>query len=69
MKTPLSFIELSKKNLIHNIKQFQSFAKAGTEFSVAIKGNAYGHGQNEVAKIIEPYVDYFQVNSFHLPDG
>lgn len=60
---PLSYIELSQKNLIHNIKQFRNLAKKGTKFSVAIKGNAYGHGQNEVAKILEPYVDYFQVNS------
>jgi alanine racemase len=59
----LSYLELSKKNLIHNIKQFKSLAKKGTRFAVAIKGNAYGHGQNEVAKILEPYVDYFIVNS------
>ncbi|MFZ1019471.1 MAG: alanine racemase [Minisyncoccia bacterium] len=58
----LSCIELSKKNLIHNIKQFRNLAKKGTKFSVAIKGNAYGHGQNLVAKILEPYVDYFQVD-------
>ena len=61
--TKLSFIELSKKNLIHNIKALRSIAKRGTKISVSVKGNAYGHGQNEVAKIIEPYVDYFQVNS------
>jgi alanine racemase len=60
---PLSYIELSKKNLIYNIKQFKNLAKKGTRFSVAIKGNAYGHGQNIVAKILEPYVDYFQVDS------
>ncbi|MCC7160787.1 alanine racemase [Candidatus Nomurabacteria bacterium] len=60
---PLSYIELSKKNLIHNIKMFKSLAKKGTRFSVAIKGNAYGHGQNEIAQILELYVDYFQVNS------
>lgn len=60
--SPLSYIELSKKNLIHNIKQFRNLAKKGTKFSVAIKGNAYGHGQNLVAKILEPYVDYFQVD-------
>ncbi|HEV7423810.1 MAG TPA: alanine racemase [Candidatus Paceibacterota bacterium] len=59
----LSYVELSEKNLIHNIKQFKNLAKKGTKFSVAIKGNAYGHGQNEVAKILEPYIDYFQVNS------
>lgn len=60
---PLAFVELSRKNLIHNIKQLKSLAKKGTKFSVAIKGNAYGHGQNEVVKIIDPYVDYFQTNS------
>ena len=60
---PLSYIELSKKNLIHNIKQFRNLAKRGTKISVAIKGNAYGHGQNEIAKILELYADYFQVNS------
>ena len=60
---PLSYIELSKKNLIHNIKQFRDLAKSGTKISVAIKGNAYGHGQNEIAKILESHVDYFQVNS------
>ena len=60
---PLGYIEISKKNLIYNIKQFRKLAKRGTKFSVVIKGNAYGHGQNKVAKIIEPYADYFQVNS------
>jgi len=62
-KLPLSHIELSKKNLIHNIKQFKSLAHKKTKFAIAIKGNAYGHGQNEIAKILEPYVNYFQVNS------
>ena len=61
--SPLSYIELSKKNLINNIKSLKSLAKVGTKFSVAIKGNAYGHGQNEIVKILEPYVDYFQVDS------
>ena len=62
-KHPLSYIELSKKNLIHNILQLKKISKKGTKIAVAIKGNAYGHGQNEIAKILEPYVDYFIVNS------
>ena len=62
-KLPLSFIELSKKNLIRNIKQFRGLAKKGTKIAVAVKGNAYGHGQKETTKILEPFVDYFQVNS------
>ncbi len=61
--SPLSYIELSKKNLIHNVRQFRNLVKKGTKISVAIKGNAYGHGQNEIAKILEPHVDYLQVNS------
>ena len=61
--SPLSYVEISKKNLIHNIGQFRNLAKKGTKLSVAIKGNAYGHGQNIVAKILEPYVDYFQLDS------
>lgn len=63
MDLPLSYIELSKSNLVNNIKQLKKVAKKGTEFSVAIKGNAYGHGQNEIVKILEPHVDYFQVDS------
>lgn len=61
---PLSYIEISKTNLIHNIKVLKSISKKGTKISAVIKGNAYGHGQNEIAKILEPYVDFFQVNSF-----
>ena len=49
---PLSCIELSKSNLIHNIVQFKKIAKNSTKFAVAIKGNAYGHGQNEIANIL-----------------
>ncbi len=62
-KLPLSYIELSKTNLIYNIGKFKNLAKKGIKISIAVKGNAYGHGQNEVAKILEPYADYFQVNS------
>jgi len=60
---PLSYIELSKKNLIHNFKALKRIAK-NKKIIAVIKGNAYGHGQNEVINILEPYLDYFQVNSF-----
>ena len=60
--TPLAHIELSKNNLIFNIKQFKKLAKRGIKFAVVVKGNAYGHGQNEIVKILEPYADYFQVD-------
>lgn len=60
---PATHIELSRENLIHNFLEFRKLLKKGTEIAFAIKGNAYGHGQNEIAKITEPYVDYFFVNS------
>ncbi len=59
----LSYIELSQKNLEHNLLAFRSLAKEGTSFAFAIKGNAYGHGQNEIAQMAEKHVDYFLVNS------
>ncbi|MBP9802935.1 MAG: alanine racemase [Candidatus Pacebacteria bacterium] len=60
---PMTYIELSRENLIHNFLEFRKLLKKGTEIAFAIKGNAYGHGQNEIAKIAESYVDYFFVNS------
>ncbi len=60
---PLSYIEISKENLVHNIKQFRSLLKEGTKISLVVKANAYGHGDKEVVKIMNPYTDYFQVDS------
>lgn len=60
---PLSYIEISKENLIHNIKQFRSILNKRTKIAAVVKANAYGHGDIEVAKIASSYVDYFQVDS------
>ena len=60
---PLSYVEISRANLIHNIKQFRSLVRKGTEIAGVIKANAYGHGDVEVVKVLAPYVDYFQINS------
>jgi alanine racemase len=60
----LSHIEISKENLIHNIKSFCAFIHPYTQIAAVIKANAYGHGQNEVAQILGNYVDYFQVDDF-----
>lgn len=59
---PLSYVEISKDNLIHNIKQFRGLLKSKTKIAAVIKANAYGHGDREVARIASPYVDYFQVD-------
>ena len=59
----LSYIEISKDNLINNIKQFRGLVKGKTKIAAVIKANAYGHGDTLVAGVINPYVDYFQVDS------
>ena len=76
---PLSYIEISKENLVHNIKQFRGLVSlnhsskngrptrkaslGGSKIAAVIKANAYGYGDKEVAQIIDSYVDYFQVDS------
>ncbi len=59
----LSYIEISKKNLMHNIKQFRAVLGKKTKISAVVKTNAYGYGDKEVVRILAPYADYFQVNS------
>ena len=60
----LAHIEISKENLIHNIKQFRSLVDKKTQIISAIKANAYGHGQKEVIQILAPHTDAFMINSF-----
>lgn len=61
---PLSYIEINKKSLLHNIGQFRNAVSKETKIMSVIKANAYGHGQNEVVNILEKDTDAFMVNSF-----
>lgn len=61
MQKPLSCIELSKGALIHNFKALKSLIP-NKKIACVVKANAYGHGQNEVVKILEPHTDYFQID-------
>ena len=58
----LSYIEISKENLLNNFRLMKSLVKPETKIVSVIKANAYGHGQNEVAGILEDASDYFQVD-------
>ena len=60
----LSYIEISKLKLIKNIQSWRSYLGPSTKLTAVVKANAYGHGQNEVASVINDYVDYFQVDDF-----
>lgn len=63
LKLPLSYIELSRKNTVANIKALRSLMPSGMKLAFPVKGNAYGHGQKELVQIAEKHVDYFLVNS------
>ena len=48
---PTSWLKISKKNIIHNIKSIKSLFLKGAYFIAVVKANAYGHGIVEVSKI------------------
>lgn len=58
----LNYIEISKKNLLHNFDLIRSYIHPEAKIVCVIKANAYGHGQNEVAQVLEDRADYFQVD-------
>ncbi|MDO8505052.1 MAG: alanine racemase [bacterium] len=47
-----TWVEISKKNLLHNAGQFLKLLKPETQFMAVVKSNAYGHGLREVVSII-----------------
>ncbi len=49
---PLSWIEISKSALEHNLKMYKS-AIGGQRMGAVVKSNAYGHGIIEVARICQ----------------
>jgi alanine racemase len=61
MSTELSFIELSRQNLLNNLAAFRS--QLGHKKIVAVvKANAYGHGLREIVSMLGDQVEYFQVD-------
>ena len=56
-------ILISKTNLINNIKQVR-LNNPNSLLCAMVKANAYGVGMKEVAKIIDPFVDFYGVACF-----
>lgn len=60
----LIHIEVSQKAIINNLKQLRKSIGNGVMLVAAIKANAYGHGDEEVSKLLaREGVDWFCVNS------
>lgn len=56
-----TWLEISKHALRQNIASIRSFIGDERKLIALVKANAYGHGLNEVAGVIENSVDYFAV--------
>lgn len=55
------WIEISKSNLFHNLDKIRTIA-GDKKMICMVKGNAYGHGAIEIAKLLEEYkVSYLAV--------
>jgi alanine racemase len=74
MKT---WVEISKKDILHNIKSLKSLLRPETLFMAVVKSNGYGHGLKEVSEICsslqspkeakgdvqKPLIDWFGVDN------
>src|SRR6056297_3835831 len=59
-----SYIELSKSALNNNIEYMKGKAGSQARYSMVIKGNAYGHGIEDILPMVEACgVDHFSVFS------
>jgi len=61
--TSKSWIEISKKSLLHNLGVFQKIVDKDTKIAVVVKANAYGHGINEVVSVLRNKVEIFAVDN------
>lgn len=61
----LTWVEISKSALLHNIQQYKNVISSEVLLAPVIKSNAYGHGLQEVASILNKtdLVDYICVVS------
>ena len=62
MHNPLSWVEISQENLVHNLFAFRETLVKNRKISAVVKANAYGHGLKEVVQVLDNEVDYFQVD-------
>lgn len=60
----LSYIEISKENLLHNFRLFRKHLHPKTRIISVVKANAYGHGIKEVVEILHPEADCFAVDDY-----
>jgi len=60
-----TWVEITKKNILHNIGEIRSLLSGDTKFMAVVKSNAYGHGLLEVSNLCvgSKKVDWLGVDS------
>lgn len=60
-----TWVEISRKNILNNIKNLKSLLTKNTKFMAVLKSNAYGHGLKEMNKICvqSEAIDWYGVDS------
>lgn len=57
-----STLRISRRNLLHNYKYYHSRLSESTKLLILVKANAYGHGDVEIAQLVEEFgADYLGV--------
>lgn len=63
--TPLIEVRLSRSALLHNLKEYQD-AFPGVRIAPVLKSNAYGHGSNVIARLLDKEdIAFFMVDSLY----
>ena len=60
---PKTWVEVSRSALVANAKLFKRRVGSGVSVMAVVKSNAYGHGLLEVAKTVQPHLDWFGVDN------
>lgn len=61
--TNKTWLEINKRNLIHNLREFKKYSGKNVKVAAVVKANAYGHGLTEVAGILKNETDFFIVDN------
>ena len=63
--TSLSWLEINRKNLLHNIDIIRKKISQRVKICAVVKANAYGHGYSTIAEILKNQkIDFYAVHSF-----
>ncbi|HDS01424.1 MAG TPA: alanine racemase, partial [candidate division Zixibacteria bacterium] len=64
ISTSLSWIEVSRENILNNIRVIRKKIGPDIKIAAVVKANAYGHGYHEIAQILEDeQIEFLAVHS------